>query len=219
MRSRSKASKKKLKLDAHSRRYLALSCHLAWGMSDSSPGDANHPNRTTTRTTSTVKSKTILFIQAFVVAVGIVLSLYHKQVLSQKEANISNFLLIIRSSIVIFVSFGVYIYFFVKKNIDETYTSYKSGVEYGLSNVEKSISRKDAKYTLRSMFVGIALVVALHIVLEEIWPCFFGPIIVILCILSNSDYVDSLTRGYIRKLPRSPSGKLCIPRSTSGRLM
>ena len=183
--------------------------------------DKDNPGVEATKPTSTRRFMLITFLKAFFIGIGIISSFYHKQFLEMTETSISSetFTLIVRSLVVVFVSLGLYIYFFVRKHIDETYTSYKSGVDYGLSNVEKISSRKDAKLTLLYMFGGVAFLVALHLVLQELWPCFFGPIVVIICILSNNDYIDSLVRGYIKKMPRSTSGRLVIPRSTSGRLM
>ena len=113
--------------------------------------------------------------------------------------------------ICLFLSFLVHLY--IQRSINDTYTSFKSGVEYGLSNVEKVASRMASRDTFRMICIINALLVVLHLYFGEMWPCCFSPVFMVTCFLDNNDYVSIFTKGRIKRRP------VGFPRSTSGRLI
>ena len=56
-----------------------------------------------------------------------------------------------------FVLYSLYMYIYVKRQIDDSYTSYKSGVDYGFSNSEKSMARKELKNSINKILFSSAL--------------------------------------------------------------
>ena len=118
-----------------------------------------------------------------------------------------------RTLVLVCLPFSFATYLYVKRNIDNTYTSYKSGVDYGLSNLEKVASRTAAKSTFWKICITNFLLLAIHFYLGETWPCCFGPVVVVTCFLDNNEYLSIFVKGHIKKPP------VGIPRSTSGKLM
>jgi len=100
-------------------------------------------------------------------------------------------------------------------NIDNTYTSFKSGVTFGLSNEEKDAARKKCRRKIHTVLARGAAFGLLHWATSSALAVL--PLLVSMahdaCVLvEDDDFVDALTG----KPPRHPD---TIPRSPSGRLM
>ena len=131
------------------------------------------------------------------------------------QVNPKNFpiIMIFRLAFILAFAAAIILYYLVKVNIDETYTSYKSGVEYGLSNIEKSIARKESRCTIRIILICFAIMLFIQWQTNHLWPFLLGPVISVTVISENSYFMDFVQKGYIRKNPTF------LPRSQSGRLM
>ena len=121
----------------------------------------------------------------------------------------------INATRVCYISFYLaswYIFRKTIKRIDDTYTSYKGNVGFGMSNNEKTAARNRARssiqfITIRGLISGI-----LHYRTSYLFPLVLSVLTDAFCVFDNEDFRDVLDG----KPPKKPEN---IPRSPSGRLM
>lgn len=121
----------------------------------------------------------------------------------------------INASRVCYVSFYVAAWWIFRKtikNIDDSYTSYKGNVEYGLSNNEKTAARNRARSSIQSISIRGLISAVLHYRTGYLFPLVLSMLTDAFCVFDNEDFRDVLDG----KPPRKPNN---IPRSPSGRLM
>lgn len=98
------------------------------------------------------------------------------------------------------------------QNIDNTYTSFTSKNDFGMSNTEKAAARNSAKATINSMLCRAASSALLHWKSSYIVPLVVSLSIDVCSLASNESFL-----GVIRNIPlKKPQN---IPRSKSGRLI
>ena len=105
-----------------------------------------------------------------------------------------------------------YIYRRTHRNIDDTYTSYKSDVAYGMSNVEKNAARVRARKSINSIAARCLISGMLHWRTSYLFPLVLSILTDMCAVVDNPEFKDVL-EGIP---PKKPEG---IPRSPSGRLM
>lgn len=111
---------------------------------------------------------------------------------------------------------GAAIYFHYKAiyNINESYTSYSSKNEWGMSNIEKEQMRIETKRIIRILMIRAAFALLIHMKMFE--PLSSIPLIICTNIGAVTVW-ETYVSGSHFDLKKPQQGS--IPRSTSGRLM
>lgn len=120
--------------------------------------------------------------------------------------NYFRYLLLLAVCLLMFIS--ICIYYMVKRYIDDSYTSYKSGVDYGLSNTEKSNARRCAKSLIKNIICISALLLLLHWCTNTLTPILISILYNFLAIYKNEDYASALQMRPPRKPKDIPRYKI-----------
>ncbi len=113
-----------------------------------------------------------------------------------------------------YVSFYLAAWYIFRKtisNIDDTYTSYKGNVEFGMSNNEKTAARNRARSSIQSISIRGLISGFLHYRTSYLFPLVLSVLTDAFCVLDNEDFRDVLDGQPPKKpnqIPRSPSGRL-----------
>ena len=99
-----------------------------------------------------------------------------------------------------FVLYSLYMYIYVKRQIDDSYTSYKSGVDYGFSNSEKSMARKELKNSINKILFSFALFMGCFYISGYVISLVVGFVINMLIFIQNK-FFFSAVRGELPKKP------------------
>ena len=105
-----------------------------------------------------------------------------------------------------FVLYSLYMYIYVKRRIDDSYTSYKSGVDYGFSNSEKSMARKELKNSIIKILFSSALLMVIFYISGYVISLVVCFVINTLIFIQNKFFVSAVRS----ELPKKPEK---IPRS------
>ncbi len=130
-------------------------------------------------------------------------------------ASVINDRRIITGTRIFFFSFYVATWYIFRKtiaNIDETYTSYKGNVDFGMSNNEKTAARNRARSSIQSISIRGLISGFLHYRTSYLFPLVLSVLTDAFCVLDNEDFRDVIDG----QPPKKPNN---IPRSPSGRLM
>ena len=97
------------------------------------------------------------------------------------------------------------------QNIDNTYTSFTSKNDFGMSNTEKAAARNSAKATINTMLCRAASSALLHWKSSYIVPLVVSLSFDICSLVSNENFLGVITNSPLKKpqnIPRSKSGRL-----------
>ena len=117
----------------------------------------------------------------------------------------------IRGLHVVFYVGSMYIYRKAIKNIDNTYTSFTSKNNFGMSNTEKAAARISAKSTINSIIFRGFLSGLFHWRSSYILPLVVALVIDICSLIDNETFYGVVTQTPLKKphqIPRSQSGRL-----------
>lgn len=120
-------------------------------------------------------------------------------------------LMVIRGMHLIFYIGSIYVYRKSIKNIDNTYTSFTSKNDFGMSNTEKAAARINAKSTINMIIFRGVLAGFFHWKSSYVLPLVVSLVIDICSLIDNESFYGVLTNTPLKKphyIPRSQSGRL-----------
>lgn len=122
-----------------------------------------------------------------------------------------NSLFILRGMHVAFYLGSMLVYRRSISNIDNTYTSFTSKNDFGMSNTEKAAARNNAKETINMMLCRGAMSAFLHWRSSYTIPLVFTLALDVCSLVGNESFYAVLTNRPLKKphnIPRSQSGRL-----------
>ena len=132
-------------------------------------------------------------------------------IVSQIDAENPASLLLIRAMHMVFYMGSMYIYRLSIQKIDDTYTSFTSKNDFGMSNTEKAAARITAKSAINMMlFRGVSSGI-FHWRSTYILPLVVTLVIDVCSLIDNETFYGVLTNTPLKKphnIPRSQSGRL-----------
>ena len=120
-------------------------------------------------------------------------------------------LMVIRGIHVAFYVGSMYVYRRSIQKIDDTYTSFTSQNDFGMSNTEKAAARNSAKSTINTMLFHCVMSGIFHWRSSYILPLVVSLVVDVCSLIDNETFYGVLTFSPLKKphnIPRSKSGRL-----------